>query len=396
MHPYDLTEALRPQRLTIAMWDFSWLNAHYPSGSFEDLDRVTDEVLERGFNTLRIEAFPWVIGQLESLTEESTVKGDPLANWGHSDVDRKHAVAQELIAFMEITRRKGIYVILSTWGVTHPEYPGKDPEKLFQVWERTLRMLEERGLLELVVFIDLDQEFPFFSSLRPQLEALSGKAAQASKLSDAMGDAGAVQPQPGFRWNETQLEFVSDRFQDALAHFQRCFPEQRFTISLTGFWNEVRSMKLDGLDVLELHFWMTKSSRFLNRSGWVDVQKDRGDHDFRAYQRGIDATLNSIRPMLMAEMHQQLQQAMDWSREACAPVATSEAWGPWWHMDHPDLRWDWLRDWCAECNVLAAQYGLWGSTPWNFSHPYWKNWGDIDWYREVNGLFLKTERCNPA
>ncbi len=394
MIPFDLTEHLRPHRLTIAMWDYSWLNAHYPTGSFGDFDRVTDELLERGFNTVRIEAFPWVIGQLTHPEEETTVKGDPLANWGPSDVDRKHAVAHELFEFMEITRRKGIFVMLSSWGVTHPEYPEKRPGDFFQVWERTLSLLDERGLLAHVLFIDLDQEFPFFSPFRPQLESLAGRSSASSGLAEAMGEAGVLRSQRGFQWNEAQLDMVGDHFRNAMSHFQRRYPEHRFTISLTGFWEEVRSLKLKCLDVLELHFWMSKSSRFTHRSGWMDVRKDRGDHDHSAYQKGIDATLSSMRPMLMADMHGQLQQAMDWSVEAGAPVATSEGWGPWWHMDHPDLSWGWLRDWCVECNVLAAQYGLWGSTPWNFSHPYWENWRDIGWYQEVNHSFLTTERMS--
>jgi hypothetical protein len=47
-----------------------------------------------------------------------------------------------------------------------------------------------------------------------------------------------------------------------------------------------------------------------------------------------------------------------------------------------------LYDWCEECMNLSALYGFWGSTPWNFSHPYWNNWSNIDWYKQVNSNFL--------
>jgi hypothetical protein len=117
-------------------------------------------------------------------------------------------------------------------------------------------------------------------------------------------------------------------------------------------------------------------------------------------QRRIDETLQSVRPMLLGEMHRRLASAAAWAEELSAPLTTTEAWGPWWHMDHPQLRWDWLRDWCAECNALAGEYGFWGSTPWNFSHPYWRNWADIAWYQQVNRAFLEsakqTSKCTPT
>jgi hypothetical protein len=37
---------------------------------------------------------------------------------------------------------------------------------------------------------------------------------------------------------------------------------------------------------------------------------------------------------------------------------------------------------------LASDYGLWGTTPWNYSHPYWENWKNIEWYKKVNNGFL--------
>jgi len=388
---YDLREQLSPKRLTIAMWDFSWLNSHYPGASFADFDQVTDELLERGFNTVRIEAFPWIIGNLGRPDETVTIPEEPLANWGMCDRDRLHAVAQELAEFMTITRNKGIYVILSTWGSVCKEYPDKTPENFLMVWEKTLAFLNERGLLEHVLYIDLDQEFPYFSPNSTNLRELAkGPAAEASISDvDAMNAAGLRRPQRGLAWNEEQLDFVSNLFNESIAHFQRLYPEKRFTFSLTGFWDECRLLKLKCLDVLELHCWV-HGPKFDNRTGFNELTKDRGKHDYADYQRRINATFNSVRPMLLQEMHQRLATAAAWAGEVCAPLTTTEAWGPWWHMDHPDLSWNWLREWCAECNQLAAQYGFWGSTPWNYSHPYWANWRDIDWYCDVNHAFLRS------
>ena len=267
--------------------------------------------------------------------------------WGHCDQDRPHAVAQELAEFMEITRRKGIYVILSTWGGDCREYPGKTSEEFLPVWEKTLAFLQERSLLEHVIYVDLDQEFPWFSSQQEKLNELAAASAAANTSLDAMSAAGRRRPQRGLSWNDDQLDFVSNLFNRSLAHFQRLYPAQRFTFSLTGLWDECRLLKLKCFDVLELHCWV-HGPRFDNRTGFNDVTKDRGQHDYADYQRRIDATFRSVRPMLLHEMHQRLATAAAWGAELSAPVTTTEAWGPWWHMDHPQLRWDWLREWCRE------------------------------------------------
>jgi hypothetical protein len=140
MVSYDMRELLIPKRVTNAMWDFSWLFGHYPGGPFEDFDKVTDELLERNFNTIRIDCFPWITANMKSLDEEVTMPANPLATWG---------------------------------------------------------LMENR-----------------------------------------------------------------------------------------------------------------------------------------------------------------LAYAREWGNEWAAPVITTESWGPWWHMDHKDLKWEWLRDWCAECMGMAADYGL--------------------------------------
>jgi hypothetical protein len=47
--------------LALAMWDHTWLFRHYPGGDFESFDRVLDELVERGYNAVRIEGFPHLI-----------------------------------------------------------------------------------------------------------------------------------------------------------------------------------------------------------------------------------------------------------------------------------------------------------------------------------------------
>jgi len=379
------------------MWDFSWLNAHYAGGPFADWDRSTDALVERRFNTVRIDAFPLAIGSLNSFDGELTIPGDPLANWGYSDRDRPHRVARELVEFLRMAKRKKVNVILSTWNPPVKERPdlrtraAADRDIYRQAWSRTLDLLGENDLLDTVLYVDLDQEFPFFSPYADELKALrSAPKPKSASLQDAMQDAGQVEPGLAkMAWTQPQMQYVEKLFREMIPHFQSRYPGLRFTYSLTSFFKEIRSMGLQLFDVLELHLWI-HSPRFDNRTGFSQLTKDRGEHDYKDYAVRLRKTMETVRPMLMQEMHNRLAFAAEWAREAAAPLTTTEAWGPWWHMDHPDLDWQWLKDWCEDSMRMAGHYGFWGTTPWNYSHPYWKNWSDVDWYRRVNGRFLES------
>ena len=383
---YDMRNDLSPQRLTIAMWDFSWLFMHYPGGAFENFDKTTNELLERGFNTIRIDAFPLIIGKLDSLNQMVTIPGNPLFNWGPSDKDRLHSPVQELISFMEITKSKNINVILSTWGTGCSEFPDilkdyTDKNVFWSAWERTLDILKDKDLLSNVVYVDFDQEFPFFSPFQYEINRL-GALQEENKTSSAkaMEEAGKTTSDYNkLAWNTAQMNFVGDLMSSTLNHFQKKYPGLRFTFSLTAFWKEVRALNLNLFDVLELHIWMSSSPRFGSRSQFDATVKDRDEHDYSDYMDRINQTMKSVRPMLLKDMHNRLSFAKEWSDEIGAPLTTTESWGPWWHMDHKDLDWKWLYDWCEQCMGLASDYGLWGATPWNYSHPYWENWKNIEW-----------------
>ena len=378
------------------MWDFSWLKSHYPGGPFQDWDKSTDELLERRFNTVRIDAFPLSIGVLKTLDDETTMPAAPLDNWGFSDRDRKHAVARDLVEFIRIAKRKKLHVILSTWNLVlneRPDLKGRvaaNRELYRRAWSRTLDLLGDKDLLDAILYVDLDQEFPHFSPYGDELKALRTAVKPAASAQAAMEEAGQSGRGPGkMAWTPAQLQYVEKLFRDMLSYFQSKYPMLRFTYSLTSFFKEVRSLELQLFDVLELHLWI-HSPRFDNRTGFNTLTKDRGARDYKDYAARLRSTMDSVRPMLLQEMHNRLAFAKEWGREAAAPVVTTEAWGPWWHMDSPDLDWQWLKDWCAESMGLAGQYGFWGTTPWNYSHPYWKNWSDVAWYQQVNDKFLRS------
>jgi hypothetical protein len=58
---FNLRDRLNPRRLTTVMWDQAFLMRHVPGQSFADYDRVLDETIERGHNTLRLDPLPPIV-----------------------------------------------------------------------------------------------------------------------------------------------------------------------------------------------------------------------------------------------------------------------------------------------------------------------------------------------
>ena len=375
---------LVPPKVTMAMWDFSWLRCHYSGGSFEDWGKVLDEAKERGFNTVRIDAFPLLIDDLHQQGKQSILfTALPHDNWGPSTKDVEHNVAGELVEFMEIAKEKNVYVILSTWNLHVDRNKYTVREDFWRAWELVLDMLNEKGLLSHVLYVDFDQEFPHFTPFGAQL------GNPPSAAGDSAGDMENAGSTVG-SWNGAQRAFVKDYFESTLAHFNTKYPDMRFTFSMTTHWEEARSLNLKGMGVLELHCWI--EGQLDKYTGFNALPKTRNPAvDYKEYMAKINDAMKNHKEDFKADMKAQLELATAWADELGVPLTTSEAWGPWWHMDHPDLEWQWLYDWCEYGMGLSGDYGFWGSTPWNYAHPYWENWKNIEWYQRVNSNFLNSK-----
>jgi len=195
-----------------------------------------------------------------------------------SDRDREHAVARELVSSCahETPGTVGHPVVVGP-GLQRIPGPwpsaGQRPRRFPQILERTLDILGSHDVLDHVLYVDLDQEFPYFSPFQDELNALAKKPATARSVEAAMEEAGQFeQGLTRLAWKPAQMEFVRKLFSGMLPHFQSRYPRLRFTYSLTSFFKEVRAMGLQLFDVLELHLWI-HSPRFDGRTGFGSSPK---------------------------------------------------------------------------------------------------------------------------
>lgn len=86
-----------------------------PAGPYEDLERRVAEASERGYNTLRIDCFPWASLESESRFEKNL---DPVKNvpqWGERLVAITCNVGKKATELADACRRHKIWLGLDSW-----------------------------------------------------------------------------------------------------------------------------------------------------------------------------------------------------------------------------------------------------------------------------------------
>jgi hypothetical protein len=109
-----------PDRLTITLWDFSWYVRTGPGEPFEDLDRAFAEAVERGYNTVRICAMPFLLfgSGLDTTALRLGPLGGPYGQrvrWYDVGAPTVIDARAHLLALFEAARRHDCFVIVSSW-----------------------------------------------------------------------------------------------------------------------------------------------------------------------------------------------------------------------------------------------------------------------------------------
>lgn len=166
-----------PEKLTICLWDFTWYTRTGPGEPFEDLDRAFSDTVERGYNTIRICAMPFLIFG-SGLTGE--IEFGPLGGeygQGTRWYDVRHTVRLDprahLLALLRGAQRHGVSIIVSSWEFQQSSSFAGD-----RAWFDTLMAVpaedravaladaladlcsfaEEEGLADVIAFVELHNE----------------------------------------------------------------------------------------------------------------------------------------------------------------------------------------------------------------------------------------------
>lgn len=351
----------RPRAVT--MWDFSWLERRWAGAGYEEWDLALAELADRGYDLVRIDAYPHLV----SADAERAWTLLPFWNqqaWGAQSVVTVQ-VMPALLDFIRTARRHGIAVMLSTWfrrDVDDVRMGLRTPAELARAWIDTLRRIDDAGLGDAVVAVDLCNEFP----LPPWAPFLYGV------------DEGVGLPRSHPRigaWMRESVEVV-----------RAAFPDFDYTYSFSGTYEDHADTDVASFDFLEPHIWMAGTSDYYAKVGYdferfspvgYDNVVRRGKQVYLAEQDRFDASLFA-----------EIDRVATWSRAAGIPVVTTECWSIIDYKDWPGLEWDWVKDLNERAVQHAASTGRWvAMATSNFCGPQFVElWRDVEHHRRLTAV----------
>jgi hypothetical protein len=338
--------------------------------SFEDYDRVLEEAIEGGYNTLRLDPMPQIIdlSKPEKVLSRAPFQNCPFFPWERSQAFEGPA-GEWLIEFMEKVLEKKLYYCLSAWsGDWDQGMKIQNLRDITECWKVFLGQWKERFGFENCIYVDLSNEFPYFLNgyLERTFEEYNG------------------------RWSPEWNAYIEREVNGCLRELRQMFPEVRFILSLHGDVNWI-NLNLE-LDAMDIHFYSDADPRFVDRTLFDLYMKDffTTDSFFKDFSDRCMASHKIMAPAYRARQRSKLAAFSSWSQESGIPLLTSESWASWYYMDHKDLNWSWLLDWAEWSVEDAIEYKMWGWTPHNYCQPQFENWKDVRWHRRLTDRFLRS------
>lgn len=149
-------------QLAVTDWNYSWLlRTDGPTeNEFNLLPRRVTEIAERGFNVLRVDAWPHLL----SAAEEDQTAGQFTIAPVHRHVrlhsswqPREVKPADRLLRLAQAAKENGVYLWLTSWlwpdSMNHGSTE-QTPDSLIKIWHTTLNHLHTGGVLSAVIAVD--------------------------------------------------------------------------------------------------------------------------------------------------------------------------------------------------------------------------------------------------
>ena len=393
-------------RLTISMWDFSWLHASHPGGAYEDLERRVAEAKERGYNALRVDCFPSRVLEAESRFEKNWVPGTDLPHWGQRSVTFTCNVRQKVRQLADYCRKHGLWLGLDSWDKGHmfsgfPDNMGGDPKPFAEneeeaqftryanIWVKALKLLREDGVLERAVWIAPMNEVPHFAG---------GHLTSLAKLRV---------PQK----NEGETKLTKNQQEDAVYRrinhwmgeaIKAEVAREKIPLSYSSLGAEDYGNRLtDIYDVVDVHFMPDVILDAQDQKAMAAARKgvkggrfaEMAQFDLKAYSAAWDeacrkhyqAMLNRAR-----DYHQSALKRLTLPSGKTLDAIITESFGPCFWPDHHLVSWDWYKRYNGDALRVVAAMDFNGSSLSNYAEPIFTLWRDTAWHWTGNAYFLSA------
>ncbi|MBW1831345.1 MAG: hypothetical protein JRG93_07330 [Deltaproteobacteria bacterium] len=375
-------EAATSGRQAVTMWEFSWLTRREGAeAEYADWDKVLDELSERGYDTIRMDAFPHLVArgpEGKQVDRFTILPQTPLFMWGnHAPVEVEPRAA--LIEFITKVRSRGMHVGLSTWfndDALQRAATVVTPADYARIWRETLDHLADANLLDAVLWVDLCNEFPI------------GKWAKGAYPLIFDG-ANPENPAPAIApWSLEAQTRVQQYLDEGIGPVREAYPELSYTYSFESVsGGNARQLDTSTLDVAEVHVWLSSDIEFNGMSGQLELLLELDENALAAHAEKAPDVYFSERDRWLSTLEGLVDDWADWATERGLPLITSEAWGPINYDDVDSIagtsEWDWVKDVCDEGVHMAVDKGWSGICTSNFAQPHFEGmWSDVAWHQE--------------
>ena len=406
----------RNTRLSIAMWDFSWLMAHYPGGAYDDLERRVAEAAERGYNTLRVDCFPSRILESEStFPAKKWISGTNLPMWGQIAKEYKCNVRKEVADLANLCRKYDIWLGLDSWDKAHMFRSANlpsiqtfgapsdlfgsvsgtkilegDEERAFttygEVWVKALKLMREDGVLERAVWIAPMNEVPHFGGRSVEaVNAIEHKARNEGETNFG---------------TTAELDMVYQRLNDYMgAPIKSEVARDRIPLSYSSLGAENYAARLsDTYDVVDIHFMPEVilddgDKRAFAQAGHgapYGYFQDFERMDLKVYSIAWDNACRKHYPAMLNRVSDYFKTAIAHTTLASGKklqAVVTEAYGPCFWPDSPNVDWDWYKRYNADALRIVAAMNITGATLSNYGEPLFGLWNDAGWHWAGNNYF---------
>jgi hypothetical protein len=357
----------------ITMWEFSWIERRWDGAGFEDWDRALDELVERGYNAVRIDPFPHLLATDAHKTWTLLPEWNTQM-WGSPDVNRI-VLLPALFEFIGKCRARRVMVGLSTWyrqDEDNTRMTISGPDVMAAQWIKTLELIDGAGLLDSILYTDLCNEWP--------------------------GDAWAPFMKPHLEFGEwdhpASLEFMHRAIALVRAHFPKM---PLFFSCSSGRVENYLEHDLTDFDLFDPHVWMTQENdgEFYKLVGYAYERFDPKGYTNLSLKA---ETTYRARPQYWQDLlKSKIDRLAAVSAKLSKPLVTTECWAIVDYKDWPLLKWDWVKDLCALGAQRAATSGQWlAIASSNFCGPQFVGmWRDKAWHQNVTRA-IKSATVSPA
>ena len=417
-----------PARLTITLWDFSWYTQAAAGEPFHDLDLAFAQAVERGYNTVRVCAMPFLLfGEHDVDPARLAISGlgggaGVRTRWydtrGGYSVDGR----ARLRALLEAARRHDCFVILSSW-----EYQQSSAFLADSRWYDALRAvpgdrrhvvmaramtrlvdhLVEHGLADRIAYTELHNEVDL------------------SRLRDVPG-AGSDPFRPQQLYVERAVAAMREAHPDVLATASFGIPPHldldalpeglqvgHFHVYVYGVlgalerWAGVREegpefpserlrrlLRPDAPGVAEyapeLPGWRLEatgvSRSMLYTYDWVDTD---------AWDRWLYRRWGAFQALMETALDERLEVLARWSERHDIPFVVGEGWIGYTPLDAEFEDGPVGRGFAERAVRRCVELGAWGAVVGSNSAPHHPGWSNVRWQRSMNAL-LAAGASSPA